>query len=379
MASIDLAREGVKVFGSSEPRKKALGVGLFAGFGRVDIDTTLAFFSQFSFLLRSGLPLFNSLELVIDQSTDPRMIHILGQLRRDLINGCSLSEGMRMHPKVFTPLHISMVVVGEGSGKLDQAIDRIVKVVGNQRALRKKLQRLVNNLMIMLSVALTVMVGVLVFVFPKFAEIFSKIGATLPWTTRVMISASDFILSHTVSLPLGGTLFIMAFIVFYKSDWGRSLIDQSKLIIPSVRNIVVNAALSDFSSTMSSLLSTGVPMIHALEITRDTTSNAVFRPILSELIRDVREGEKVSESLARKNIFPNMMIQLTAVGENSGQLDTIMGHIHLYFKERVEESIVRMTTLLEPAIMILLGAIVLMMALSIFLPMFSMVGSAGRG
>jgi len=362
----------------TDARKKGWLSIRFGSFQTVDLDTILSFFTQFALLIRSGLPLFQSLEMVMEQTINPRMQEVLKQIRNDLINGKSLSEAMKRHYRIFTDLHISMILVGEGGGKLDLAFERIVKVLEDQRALSKKLKQVVNKVVGMVSLFVVVMIGILVFVFPKFAEIFTKVGMDLPMMTRAMIAASDFILTHKVALPLGCLGTGIALTLFIKSDSGLAFFDRAKVRIPGINTIVMNATLADFSRTLGSLLSTGVPMVQALEIARDATTNLVVRPILTELIRDVREGVKISESLARKKIFPNIMIQLTAAGENSGQLDVMMGNIHLYCKERVEESVARLTAVLEPLMLIVLGGMVLMMAASIFLPMFNLAGTVRR-
>ena len=349
--------------------------GVFGLSKKISVDSILTFFGQFTFLVRSGMPLFQSLEMVIAQTDDQVMQKVLIQIRQDLTNGSSLSEAMKRHHEIFKDLYISMVVVGEGSGKLDQAFERIVDVIEDERALKQKISKIVNYVIFMLSIAFVVMSGVLIFVFPKFSAIFTKVGMDLPITTEIMITLSEFIFSHKISLPLSMCLIIVSIVLFFRSETGRETLDKLKFNFPVVKDIAINASLAEFTRTFSSLLATGVSVLDALEICRESTSNRVLKPIITRLIKDVREGSSISESLSGNDLFPPVMIQLTAAGENSGELDKMMDNIHLYFKQRVEDSVSRFTATMEPAMLVILGGLVLIMAMSIFLPMFNLAGA----
>jgi len=344
----------------------------------VDVDTLLSFFNQFAFLVRSGLPLYQSLEMVIAQLNGKYLQEVLLDIRKNLVNGMSLSQAMRAHPNIFSDLYINMIVVGEGSGELDESFKRIVKIIENERALKKKLKKIVNYVIFMLTISLAVMVGILSFVFPKFAAIFSKVGMELPATTKFMLFASDFILAHKMTLPLIMIAIIGLTIIIFKTQVGRSLVDGLKLKLPFVKSITLEAALADFTQTLSSLLASGVPVVQALEVACGATTNSAMRPVIRRVINDVREGEKLSTAFSKHDLFPPIMIQLTAAGESSGELDAMMENINEYFKERVEDSVVRMTAIIEPFMLIVLGALVLAMALSIFLPMFNLAGAVRR-
>jgi len=344
----------------------------------VEVDTLLTFFNQFAFLMRSGLPLYQSLEMVIAQTENDYLRDALLDIRKNLVNGMSLSQAMHRHPKIFTDLYISMILVGEGSGKLDESFKRIVKIIEDERALKKKLKKVVNYVLFMVTIASVVMLGVLTFVFPKFAAIFSKVGMDLPLTTRMMITASDFIFDHVTTLPVVVIGLITMIVLFFKSSIGRVFLDHAKFKIPYVRHIVLEAALANFTRTLSSLLATGVPAIQALEISSEATTNVVMQPILRNVISDVRDGAKLTDAFSKYEVFPEIMIQLTAAGESSGQLDVMMENIHEYYKERVEESVARFTAIIEPLMLAVLGGMVLVMALSIFLPMFNLAGAVRR-
>lgn len=169
---------------------------------------------------------------------------------------------------------------------------------------------------------------------------------------------------------------LMFFIV--RSDQGKKILDRIKFSMPVIKEININAALADFTSTFGSLLNTGVPVLKSLEICRDSTSNQIIRPILSDLIQQVREGATIADCFNKNPLFPTIMVQLTAAGENSGELDVMMDKIHLYFKERVDDAVNRFTAVMEPAMLVVLGGLVLIMAMSIFLPMFNLAGAVRR-
>lgn len=339
---------------------------------RVDIDTLVTFYKQFAFLLRSGLPLFSCLELVIKQTTHKQLARVLQAVRNDIINGKSLSDAMRCHPQVFHELQVSMILVGEGAGKLEDAFETIVEVVEAKRALRKRISKIVTYMLMMLCLMASVFVGLLTYVFPKFAKIFAKTGVRLPLTTRTLIGISQFIQGHQVELMLGVLLLLATLLAFSKSNSGRRVLDYIKLKLPFVRDFTAAAALADFTHTLAALLKVGVSMVHALEIARDVTPNVVIRPMLTQVIHDVREGSRFADALARFDLFPTLLVQLTVAGENSGQLDAMMQNIHHHFKQRAEEAIARFTSLVEPLVLLVLGCLVLVMALSIFLPMFNL-------
>jgi len=351
---------------------------LFSRYQSVEVDTLLTFFNQFAFLMRSGLPLYQSFEMVIAQTENDFLREALQDIRKNLVNGMSLSQAMHRHPKIFTDLYISMILVGEGSGKLDESFKRIVKIIEDERALKKKLKKVVNYVLFMVTIASVVMLGVLTFVFPKFAAIFSKVGMDLPLTTRMMITASDFIFDNIATLPLVIVGSIIIIILLIRSTSGRIFFDHIKFKIPYVKHIVLEAALANFTRTLSSLLATGVPAIQALEMASEATTNVVMQPILKNVISDVRDGAKLTDAFSKHKTFPEIMIQLTAAGESSGQLDVMMENIHEYYKERVEESVTRFTAIIEPLMLAVLGGMVLIMALSIFLPMFNLAGAVRR-
>lgn len=345
---------------------------LFQIFNQINLECVLTFFSQFSFLIRSGMPLYKSLEMVIGQTNDENLKKVLNQIRLDLSNGASLSHAMQRHGDVFNDMHISMIVVGENAGKLDQSFDRIIEMIEGKRNLQQKLNKIFHYIIAMLSIAVVVMTGVLIFVFPKFAVIFTKVGMDLPLTTRIMIELSDFMLLHSVAIPFSIFLVVGGVWAYFRTQQGKVVRDQLKFKIPVVKTIAINAELANFTRTLSSLLSTGVPVLDALNIYRDSTNDQVLKPIFTTVINDVREGSTISSAFQKHALFPVVMTQLTAAGENSGELDVMMGNIHEYFKQRVEESISRFSAVLEPAMLVILGGMVLVMAMSIFLPMFNL-------
>jgi len=372
-----LSENDASILSISEIKQNKQG-NFFDKYIGVDPDATLLFFSQLKFLLKSGLPLFQSLDMVLGQTEDKRLAIVLEHIRQALVNGLSLSEAMGHHHIIFDDLIVSMILVGEGSGNLDLAFDNIVNVLEEKRALRKKIKKLTNYMLSMIVLGLGVMTGVLLFVFPKFSAIFLKVGATLPASTQVMITVSDFILANKVAFPTGIVCVILAIFIFYKSDFGRRVIDRAKLNIPFVKHIVINSSLAEFTQTLSSLMASGMPIMQALLLTRNSVKNSTLKPLLSKVIEKVREGDRLSDAMAPYDYFPKLMIQLTAAGENSGQLDTMISNVHGYLKEKVDESIDKFTAILQPLMLVVLGSIVLIMALSIFLPMFSL-SSTGHG
>jgi len=338
----------------------------------VKVDHILTFFTQFSFMLKAGLPLFHSLEMVISQTEDDRLSAVLKNIRQDLSEGKSLSEAMRKYPRVFTKLHANMIIIGESSGKLDEALDRIIKVIQEEQELKKKVKSAARYPVIMLSIALMSIISLLTFVFPKFSKIFEKAAIDLPLMTSIYMKLSELILGHALVLSIALVVVIGAFIAFFRTSYGRYLFDMSKLKIPIIRSITTNILVADFARNLGSLLAAGVTLVQALEICRDTIQNVVIRPYLTDLVRDVREGSRIHEVLGRCKYFPDVFVQLIAIGEDSGELDVMMDNINVYYRTRIDESIEKFTSYIEPIMMGVLGAVVLSVALSILLPMFKL-------
>lgn len=362
----------------SESGKSFLSCDLFAGIKKIDISSILTFFTQFAFLIRVGVPLFKGLEMLITQTKDDRLERLLNDLKKNLAEGASLSEAMRQHRNIFTNLHINMIVVGENSGKISEAFERLVTIVNEEQEIKKKIKKALTYPLVMLVMNTIVIAGMLLFVFPKFSKIFMTTGVELPAATRFLMDISAIISGNFYIVMSVSAGIIAIGIFFIRSKQGIYCIDRLKFKIPFIKELFINIMIANFARTFGSLLTSGVTIIRSLEICRETASNTMVEDMFTELIKEVREGNGMSAYLGKIDIFPSLFVQLIAIGENSGQMDTMSLHIYEYYKQRVEESLTKFTAMIEPVLMVFFGGMVTIMAISLFLPMFKLTGTIRR-
>ncbi len=347
-------------------------------FMRVPIDDLLVFIRQLGTLIRAGIPLFKAIQIVIDQTDEPRLKRIVTSLKNDLSEGSSLAKAMTVFPQVFSPFMINMVDVGESRGQLDEAFERILVFEEKNREIRNKVVSALTYPILLLSVGSLVLVAMIVFVLPKFVQIFQQSNIELPLATRILVHVSNFVSNYYLFMLLGIVSIIFGAIFFIQTQEGRRLKDLFKFKMPIFGTVIHHAALSRFARTLGILHKSGVPLIRSLELSRDALNNIVMAEAINTVIDSVRDGKGIAEPLSQSGVFPQIMAHMIGVGEESGTLDDMALKASDFYDQETEYKIKRQMTLLEPIALIFIALIVMFIAASILLPMFKMAGSLRR-
>ena len=367
-----LAQENRRVIYIGEEREAERGKGGRLWFGKVKERDLLVFTRQFATLLRAGVPIIRSLDSLRDQTLNPTLRDIIQQVRNDVMGGMSLADALARHPKVFSPLYVSMVRVAEATGNMGDVLNRIASFIDHEMTIKGRIKGALVYPALVLTVALAVLIVLFFFVMPTFKSIFSEMGAELPMITRIAMSFTDWLLHWWFAIPLVILAIFLFYYIYRRIPSGRYQIDLLKLKLPLFGQLSQKMALSRFARTFSTLLGAGVPMLRALEIVRDVVGNSVFAAAVSALRESVRDGYKLSSLMANYGIFPSMVVQMVDTGEESGNLPDMVEQVAIFYDEEVDRSIKALLSLMEPVMIILLACVVGFIAFSIYLPLFKM-------
>jgi len=315
------------------------------------------------------------LDSLRDQTFNPVLKDIIQQIRNDVMGGMSLADAMARHPKVFSPLYVSMVRVAEATGNMEEVLSRIASFIDYEMTMKGRIKGSMWYPALVLTVALAVLIVLFFFVMPTFKNIFSEMGAELPTITRIAMSFTEWLLHWWFTIPLVLFAIYLFYLIYRRIPTGRYQIDLLKLKIPIFGQLSHKMALSRFARTFSTLLSAGVPMLRALEIVRDVVGNSVFAAAVSALRESIRDGYKLSTPMANYEIFPSMVVQMVDTGEEAGNLPEMVEEIATFYDEEVDRSIKALLSILEPAMIIFLAGVVVFVALSVYLPLFKMVSA----
>jgi type IV pilus assembly protein PilC len=341
--------------------------------GKPKMKDVAIFSRQFATMINSGLSLLRSLYILAEQTENKQLASVVDQVRSDVERGASLSQALGRHPKVFNRLYVAMVRAGETGGVLDSVLLQLAAMIEKQVELRRKIKSAMTYPVVVFCVCILIVAAMLLFIVPTFKGIYAQLGGTLPVLTRVLISISTaFKKFFPVFIVLGG-VGIWGFKRWIGTEQGRAVWDRVMLKMPVFGKLVQKTALTRFASTLGVLMRSGVPILEALEITSDTVSNDV----LAVAVRDVQAGVKVGESMAKPlsqhAVFPPMVVQMIAVGEETGAVDTMLDKIGEFYSQEVEATVNALTSLLEPLLIVFLGACVGGMVIALYMPMFNII------
>lgn len=332
---------------------------------------------QFSTMLKAGIPLVRCLDILSKQLSTKLLRTLLAEIYTEVRSGKTLSESLAERRKHFPQLFINMVEAGEASGTLDEVLGNLALHYEKEHKLKQKINNSMAYPIIVLVIAIAVVYFLLTAVVPTFVEIFTRSGAILPLPTRMLLYLSDFMLKHGIFVLLFLVMFAFGFFVITSTGKGRYKWHKLLLRLPIVKTILVQSVSSRFSGTLGILLKTGIPLVAALEITKKVVGNEVAQRGLQQVQDTARKGGGISTSLERLNLFPYMLIQMLRVGEESGTLDETLLKAAEFYEGELEMSLMRLTTLLEPMVIVLLGGVVAFIVFSIALPMFEMTSFIG--
>jgi len=367
--SVNPATAGVKQTDRSHPVSSVLF------FHSVRTKELAAFTRQLGTLLKAGMPLLRGIEVLARQEPNPRFRLVIEAIAGSIKSGGMLSEGMAAHPRVFDRLYLNMIKAGEAGGVLDIVLDRLARFQEKSLQLRGKLTTAMVYPVIVLAVAVTILAGLLVFVVPKFQQIFADLlkGAPLPPLTQAVLTVSDLV-RHNVLTVLGLTIAVgLAFRFFRRTPRGGRLVDTLVVKLPLFGDLILKAVIARFSRTLGTLLSSGVPILSALLITRDTCGNARVAGAISEVHDRVKEGAPVARPLEATGVFPPMVTSMIEVGEHSGQLPEMLNKVADIYEDEVDNAVAGLSALIEPILILFLAVVVGTIVIALFLPIIRIV------
>ena len=347
---------------------------LFGAAGKVITPKDIAFFSrQMATMMKSGVPIVQSLEIIGSGHKNPRMKGMIDQIRTDIEGGSSMYEAISKHPVQFDELFRNLVRAGEGAGVLETVLDTIASYKENVEALKGKIKKALFYPAMTIAVAILVSAILLIFVVPQFEATFADFGADLPAFTKMIVTASDFMVGYwwLILLIVVGSIF--GFIFFYKrSPPFQHFLDKVVLKIPVIGEIMHNSAIARFSRTTAVTFKAGVPLVEALESVAGATGNTVYEKAVYRIRDDVAVGYPVNLAMKQTHLFPHMVIQMTAIGEEAGALDTMLFKVAEYYEQEVNNAVDALASLIEPMIMVVIGILVGGMVIGMYLPIFKL-------
>ena len=364
----DLRRQGVVPTRIRKQRK-----GLFAGGGTITMADIAIFSRQLATMLGAGIPLVQAFEIVGAGHDNAAMQKLIMAIKGDVEGGSSLAEAIAKHPLYFDDLFVNLVEAGEQAGALETLLDKIATYKEKTEAIKKKIKKALTYPAAVLVVALVVTTILLIFVIPAFEDLFQGFGADLPTFTRMVIDLSKFVRSQGIYIATMIGSAIAAFIYFKKRSRAmRHFLDRMMLKAPIIGPILEKAAVARYARTLSTMFSAGVPLVEALESVAGATGNIVYELAVLQIRDEVATGQRLQVAMENTDRFPNMVIQMIAVGEESGSLDDMSAKVADFYEEDVDNAVDNLSSLLEPLIMSILGVLVGGLVVAMYLPIFKM-------
>lgn len=347
---------------------------LFGSAGSKITPKDIAFFSrQMATMMKSGVPIVGSLEIIASGHKNPRMKKLVDQVRLDIEGGSSLYEAISKHPVQFDELYRNLVKAGEGAGVLETVLETVATYKENIEALKGKIKKALFYPAMVMAVALLVSSILLVWVVPQFEDVFKGFGAELPAFTQMIVTASRFMVSYWWGILLFLIGSIAGFMFAYKrSPAMQHGMDRLILKVPIIGQIMHNSSVARFSRTLAVTFRAGVPLVEALDIVAGATGNSVYEKAVLRMRDDVAVGYPVNVAMKQANLFPHMVIQMTAIGEEAGALDAMLFKVAEYFEQEVNNAVDALSSLMEPLIMVFIGTIVGGMVIGMYLPIFKL-------
>ena len=345
--------------------------------GRVPPQMVAIFTRQFSVMIDAGLPLVQCLEILGGQQQNKVFKKALIQIRQDVESGSNLADAMRKHPKIFNDLYTNMVAAGEAGGILDTILQRLAQYIEKSVKLNSQVKSAMIYPVAVISIACIVVAVILWKVIPVFAALFKGLGAELPMPTLIVMHLSDFLVDYwwLIILVVGAAVFFLR--RYHDTYKGKRVIDGFLLKVPIFGLLLRKIAVARFCRTLSTLTASGVPILDGLQITARTAGNSVIEDAIMATRKSVEEGKTISEPLADTDVFPSMVVQMIAVGEQTGALDTMLSKIADFYEDEVDVAVAGLMKLLEPLLIAFLGVAIGGIVIAMYMPMFSLIGKVG--
>ena len=341
---------------------------------KTKLDVKLIFFRQLSVILQSGVPLSQGLQLLSENITDKKFAGCVEDISSQLSSGKELSNTLREYPKIFDPIIVGLIEAGEAGGILSEVLERIAALLDSQNKLKSQITGALIYPVILLILALSVSLGLLIFIVPTFEELFNGLGADLPGLTQFMLDLSRLVTSpmFIIISPLIIFLLTISYLQYYASEKGKLLLDTLFLKIPIFGDLILRSELASLSDTFSTLINAGLTITEALEKCILSASNQIIKNTIKKSVSLVQEGQLLGYSFSLSKSMPKLFVSMIKIGEETGELSFMMEKISLFYKREVEESVSILTRLMEPAVIFIVAAIVGTIVIALYLPLFSL-------
>jgi len=335
------------------------------------------FTRQFSTMIDAGLPLVQGLTILAEQSENKTFRNMLKQITKDVEGGSTLADALNKHPSVFDALFVNLVAAGEVGGILDTILQRLAAYIEKAEKLKSKVKGALVYPIAVLVVGILVMAVIMIFVIPVFQEMFSGFGKGLPPLTQLVINISNFIKGNIHFIIGGLIVFIWLFRRYRKTGSGRKNVDRFSLKLPIFGELIRKVSVARFTRTLGTMISSGVPILDALDITARTAGNSVVEEVIYDARTSIAEGQSIAEPLSESDIFPGMVTQMISVGESTGALDAMLEKIANFYDDEVDTAVTALTSLLEPLMMLFLAGALGPIIIAMYLPIFQMASALG--
>ncbi len=344
---------------------------------KITAKDVVIFTRQFSTMIDAGLPLVQGLTILAEQTENKTFQNVLKTVTKHVEGGSSLAEALKKHPKVFDALYFNLVAAGEIGGILDTILQRLAAYIEKAEKLKTRIKGAMTYPIIVVAIAVLVIAVILIFVIPVFQEMFSSFGKALPVPTQIVVNMSDFLKGNIHYVIVAFIAFVFAFKKYRNTKKGRKQTDALALKLPVFGNLLKKSAVARFTRTLGTMISSGVPILDALEIVAKTSGNVILEEIIYEVRSSIAEGQTIAEPLSEADIFPRMVVQMISVGEATGALDTMLNKIADFYDDEVDAAVEALTSMLEPLLMVFLGGAIGGLVIAMYLPIFQMAAAMG--
>ena len=376
IARIQLKKRNVEVT-KLKPKAKDIFESVSFLQPKITNKDIVIFTRQFSTMIDAGLPLVQGLNILAEQMENKTFKGILKQVTKDVEGGSTLADALGKHPKIFDTLFVNLVAAGEVGGILDTILQRLAAYIEKSEKLKSQIKGALTYPIVVVGIAVIVIGVIMVFVIPVFQDMFSSFGKALPVPTQIVVVMSNFIKGNIHYMIVGFIVFIFLFRRYAATKSGRRNIDNISLKLPVFGELIKKVAVARFTRTLSTMISSGVPILDALEITAKTSGNVIVEEVIFDARSSIAEGQTIADPLSETDIFPGMVTQMISVGESTGALDAMLEKIADFYDDEVDATVAAMTSMLEPLLMLFLGGSIGGIVVAMYLPIFGMAAAMG--
>ncbi len=335
----------------------------------------LIFTRQFATMIDAGLPLVQCLDILASQTENLVLRKVLFAIKSKVEGGSTFSDALKEHPKIFDELYVQLCAAGEVGGILDTILNRLAVYREKSEKLRRKIKGALTYPVSVMCIGIAVTAVLLIKVTPVFAKMFADFGSALPGPTQFVVDLSAWLQSYIIHIVVGFTAFVFAFRAFYMNPKGREIFDKGVLYAPIVGDLIRKVAVARFTRTLGTMISSGVPILDALDVTAKTAGNRTIEKGIQYVRAKISEGKNIAGPLAETKVFPSMVVQMIGVGEATGAMDQMLGKIADFYDDEVDAGVASLTSLIEPIMMVFLGGVVGGFLIAMYLPIFSIAGA----